>query len=145
MICITRSPSPEFPGLVLRRSHYGFSPLRTTPSADSGSPRRPRRSPKGEDGRGTSWLFSTRNRRIYVMQLVTFGLRIVLHPCPFLHPPPHIRQSDPLTRSTLFARPVYSIPASSPLPSRGYSCLPLPSLNISPVKIFDRMNRMGGY
>lgn len=27
-------PSPGFPGLVLRRPHYGFGPLRTTPSAD---------------------------------------------------------------------------------------------------------------
>jgi hypothetical protein len=51
--------------------------------------------------RGTSWLFSTHSRRIYVMRLVTGGLQIVLHPCPASHspiwrrlihaPPPHIR------------------------------------------------------
>ena len=47
--------------------------------------------------RGTSWLFSTHNRRIYVMRLVTFGLRIVLHPRPRIpasYPP--IRPPDPI-------------------------------------------------
>ena len=39
---------------------------------------------------------------------------------------PHICRPRPVAGPALYGRPVYSRPASSPLPSQGYSCLPLP-------------------